>query len=146
VAALLDTNVLLALAWPTHFHHAAARRWFGERSAGGWATCPITHGGFVRASSNKAAIPDAVTPPEAVEVLRRITSLAGHEFWHDDVAITDLEHAPLRMLVGYRQVTDFYLLGLVARREGRLVTFDRGVLSLVPPNSRLRSSIDLLVP
>ena len=33
-AALLDTNVLLALAWPNHQHHAQAHAWF---AAHGWA-------------------------------------------------------------------------------------------------------------
>jgi hypothetical protein len=28
--SLLDVNVLLALAWPTHVYHLAAHRWFAE--------------------------------------------------------------------------------------------------------------------
>ena len=34
-------------------------------------------------------------------------------------------------LVGYRQVTDAYLLGLSIRKAGRLATLDRGVISLL---------------
>ena len=38
VATLLDVNVLLALAWPNHQHHAVAHRWFRRESRRGWAT------------------------------------------------------------------------------------------------------------
>ena len=40
MTALLDVNVLIALAWPNHVHHVAARAWFEEHREEGWATCP----------------------------------------------------------------------------------------------------------
>ncbi|MFN0130032.1 MAG: hypothetical protein ACKV19_25485 [Verrucomicrobiales bacterium] len=40
--ALLDTNVLLALAWPNHQHHAQAHTWFSANAKKGWATCALT--------------------------------------------------------------------------------------------------------
>jgi hypothetical protein len=42
MTALLDVNVLIALGWPDHVHHAAARHWFGQSCSNGWATTPIT--------------------------------------------------------------------------------------------------------
>ncbi|MDB6039699.1 MAG: hypothetical protein JWM99_3540 [Verrucomicrobiales bacterium] len=42
--ALLDTNVLLALAWPNHQHHAVAHRWFAKHTEQGWATCALAPG------------------------------------------------------------------------------------------------------
>jgi len=45
---LLDVNVLIALGWPNHKHHASAHRWFSSIAAGGWATCPLTQCAFVR--------------------------------------------------------------------------------------------------
>jgi predicted nucleic acid-binding protein len=30
MSSLLDVNVLLALAWPNHVHHAASRTWFAS--------------------------------------------------------------------------------------------------------------------
>ena len=45
---LLDTNVLVALLWPSHGQHEAAVGWFARRRAKGWATCPLTEAGFVR--------------------------------------------------------------------------------------------------
>jgi predicted nucleic acid-binding protein len=35
-------------------------------------------------------------------------------------------------LVGHRQVTDAYLLGLALRHGGRLATFDQGIGTLLP--------------
>ncbi len=61
---LLDVTVLVALAWPNHVHHHSARRWFAHRP-GPWATTPVTECGFVRVSSDRVVIPDAVTPEAA---------------------------------------------------------------------------------
>ena len=41
MAALLDVNLLVALAWPNHVHHQAAHRWFARRARHGWAV-PVT--------------------------------------------------------------------------------------------------------
>ena len=76
--SLLDVNVLLALAWPTHVHHLAAHRWFAENSGLGWATCPLTQ------------------------------------------------------------------LDLAIRHQGRLATFDRRVLGLLPPDSVPRDAVAII--
>jgi predicted nucleic acid-binding protein len=43
-----------------------------------------------------------------------------------------------------RQVTDAYLLGLAIHHKGRLVTLDRGVVSLPPAKSPVRQRIVLI--
>ena len=78
---LLDTNLLIALAWPQHVHHAQAHDWFAATGRHDWASCPLTQLGFIRISSNPAIIPDAVGPRDALSVLNRIISLPGHHFW-----------------------------------------------------------------
>lgn len=78
--ALLDVNLLVALAWPKHVHHVPALRWFRAHRDDGWATCPLTQTGFVRVSSNRSALPDAKSPQEALQLLRRIVALPGHVF------------------------------------------------------------------
>lgn len=128
---LLDVNVLVALTWPTHVHHHAARSWFDRVGRAAWATCPITQLGFVRVSSNLKAIPDAVRPPEAVAVLKRLTELPGHQFWPDDVPVVGTAAFDALNLVGHRQVTDAYLVALAQHRDGRVATLDRGVAELV---------------
>ena len=130
--ALLDVNVLVALAWPNHVHFEAAHRWFDAHRAAGWATCPLTQTAFVRVSSNERVLPEAKTPREALALLERIVALAGHVFWQDDTSLAASRFVRRESLVGHRQVTDAHLLALALRRRGVLATFDRGVRDLVP--------------
>lgn len=128
--ALLDVNVLVALAWPNHVHHSPAHTWFAEWTAG-WATTPMTEAGFVRVSSNPRALPVVSRPVDALAVLTRITEVPGHTFWVDDVcAVVDTHVRALRVL-GHHQVADAHLVALAIRHDGVLVTFDAGIRSLV---------------
>lgn len=130
--ALPDVNVLVALAWPNHLHHSAALRWFQARGSEPWATCPVTESGFVRVSSNHRVIPGARSPAEAIAVLRAMTSLPHHLFWTDDVSMARSTWIAPDHLTGYRQITDAHLLALAIGLGGQLVTFDRGVVELLP--------------
>ncbi len=125
-------NVLVALAWPNHIHHARAIRWFREVRNQGWATCSVTEAGFVRVSSNTRVIPDARTPREAIALLKEIRNLPGHTFWADDISPADPEGIAFDRMVGYRQITDAHLLALAIRNGGRLSTFDTGIPELMP--------------
>lgn len=125
--ALLDVNALVALAWDSHVHHARMRAWFAEHGAGGWATCPVTESGFVRASSNPKVLPAALTVEAARDALRALRNVRGHRFLADDVSICD-DDVP--RLNGHRQVTDAHLLALARRSGLRLVTFDAGLADL----------------
>lgn len=120
---LLDVNVLLAIAWPNHQFHAAAIAALSSRNR--WATCALTQLGFIRLSSNPAAIPTARSPREAAGLLARLVADSMHvyldvlpapasEDWRDAFAA----------LLGHRQVTDAYLLRLAATNNAVLVTFD----------------------
>ncbi len=127
---LLDVNVLVALAWPNHVHHAAAHDWFGSARAAGWATCSMTETGFVRVSSNARAIPDAFRPVEAITLLKRMRSVPGHQFWDDAVSLAEDDTGLAQRITGHRQIADVHLLLLARRHGGRLATFDRGIVEL----------------
>jgi uncharacterized protein len=128
-AYLLDTNVLIALAWPNHVHHGEALAWFTRKAAAAFRTCPLTETGFVRISSNPAFTPAAVTPAEALALLGRITRLPGHSFWPDDLPLDGA--FPGEIVIGHhRHVTDSYLLALAAAHDGIVGTLDRGMLAL----------------
>lgn len=144
-AALLDVNLLVALAWPNHIHHERAHRWFAERAGSVWATCSFTQAGFVRVSSNRKAIPAARTPLEALELLRRMVKVPGHRFWMDDVELARLDWVRSLPLVGYRQVTDLHLLALARARGGRLATLDRGIAALIPKGAEEEDLVELVV-
>ena len=126
---LLDVNVLIALAWPSHVHHRVARRWFARIRSAGFRTCPMTQAGFVRISSNPAFTDDAASPQGAMGLLDAVTALPEHDFWPDDLPLREAIPAGAPLL-GHRQVTDAYLLGLAKARGGRLATLDRAVLTL----------------
>jgi len=125
--ALLDVNALVALAWDSHVHHAAMRRWFAEHAASGWATCTITEGGFVRVSANPRAVPAAIGLDAAIAVLRALRDTEGHAFLSSDVSITDAE---VPRMSGHRRVSDALLIALARRNGRRLVSFDTGLLAL----------------
>lgn len=124
--ALLDVNVLVALAWPNHVHHGQAQGWFAGAAPGGWATCPLTQSGFVRVSSNRA-VPHAVTPPAAIELLRRLLDVGDHVLLEDDVSIVDAPEVDGARIASHGLVTDAHVLAIARRHGGRLATFDRGI-------------------
>ena len=144
MTVLPDVNVLVALAWPNHLHHEAARGWFEKSHRGGWATCPLTESGFVRVSSNRKVIPSARRPEEAIGLLRQLTSLPGHTFWIDDTSIARSRWIAAGRLLGHGQVTDAHLVALSLRRRGRLATFDRGVAEVLPPGVPASDVLTLL--
>jgi predicted nucleic acid-binding protein len=94
----------------------------------------------VRISANAKIIPEAATPREALALLSEIVRHKNHVFWPDDIGIVDTP-VPSSFLVGHRQVTDAYLLGLAIHRGGRLVTLDAGISSLLPTRSPHREAL-----
>jgi len=119
--ALLDVNVLLALAWPNHQHHRAAHEWFHTESRHGWTTCALTQLAFVRLSSNPAYTPEAVPPQDAVALLTKLTARKSHRFWKD---LPSLEVRAFQRATGHQQVMDAYLVALARHHKGRVVTVD----------------------
>ena len=134
--ALLDVNVLVALAWPNHVHHDATRAWFDERRLSGWATCPLTESGFIRVSCNPSVVHQTVTPSDAIDLLIRLRQLESHTFWPLDRSVTTLPEDILARIQGYRQITDAVLLAAAIQRGGQLATLDGGLEWLVPENRR----------
>lgn len=128
---LLDVNVLIALTWPNHVHHEAARSWFAKIRKNGWATCPVTDAGFVRISCNPSAVGQSASPTDAILLLGRLRQLESHSFWAMDRSIVDLPPGILRRIQGYRQITDAMLLALAIQYGGQLATFDSGFAGLL---------------
>ncbi len=134
---LLDVNVLVALAWPSHIHHLRARRWFLARSDVPWASSPATQLGMVRLSANPAVVDPPLTVLDAAMLMAELQALPGHEFWADDVAATDIDWIGI---VTYRHVPAAHLVALAERRGGRVATLDRRLAARAGP--RLTELID----
>ncbi len=141
---LLDTNVLIALLWPSHTSHELVLAWFGRHRGKGWASCPLTEAAFVRIVSNPAFSRDAVTPREAAGLLAANIAADDHVFWPIDLGIESVLDATGTRLVGHQQVTDSYLLALSIKSGGRLATLDAGVVELTAPRSVERRAIELI--
>jgi hypothetical protein len=132
MVALLDVNVLVALAWPTHMHHELVHQWLEHHKDRRWATCPLTQSGFVRVSSNRHVIPAAKSPREALQALESMLAHPHHVFLPDDLSIADRQWVAVEKLIGYRQVTDAHLLGVALKNSAQCVTLDHSMVSLVP--------------
>jgi uncharacterized protein len=124
--ALFDVSALLAVFDKDHMFHGTARAWWAANADGGWATCPLTQNGFVRIMSQPNYQGKRSTV-EAIEALRVGVDQPSHEFWRDDISITDDRVFDQSRILGPNQITDVYLLALAVKYGGRLVTFDRGL-------------------
>jgi uncharacterized protein len=142
---LLDTNLLIALLWPSHAQHKPAVHWFRRHRTKGWATCPLTEAGFVRIVSNPAFSRDAVTPREAAGLLAANTAAGDHVFWSADVSFATASECAGMRLVGHQQVTDAYLLGLAIHRGGVLATLDQRIAALMETRSADRKALEIVV-
>lgn len=120
-AALPDANVLLALAWPNHQHHAQAHMWFAEHAEKGWATCAFTQLAFVQLSSNPAYTSHAVFPQDAAELLQQWTQLRSHRFWTSTPADRPAIYA---RALGHQQVNGAWLVDVARQNKGCIVTLD----------------------
>lgn len=143
-AALLDVNVLVALLWPAQESHQKAQHWFKKHSPEAWATCPFTEAAFVRVVSNPVFSRSAVSVEEATRVLRDSVAHPKHEFWPAEIDYFAAVEPFADRIVGHRQVTDAYLLGLAIHHRGSLVTMDRGILDLVPAKLQQQRLVSLL--
>ena len=143
-ACLLDVNVLIAMTWPTHRAHGKVQHWLSQRGREKWASCPFTQTAFVRILSNPAFSPNALTPADALALLRSNLGHPAHQFWPDDMGLLEAVARSELRITGHQQVTDAYLLGLAIHKKGRLATLDRALLSLLPERSEERDLVTLI--
>ena len=61
---LLDTNALVALAWPNHQFHGLVVTRLERQPVAPWATCALTQLSFERPSSNPSVVGRRKTPAE----------------------------------------------------------------------------------
>jgi toxin-antitoxin system PIN domain toxin len=129
VTFLLDTNVLIALIDPAHVGHDAAHRWFAERGAASWATCPLTENGVIRIVSQPKYPNSAGSPAAVAPIVSGLRGLPGHVFWSDDLSLVGSDLIEPSQITTPAQVTDTYLLALAVSKGGELATFDRRLSS-----------------
>lgn len=126
--ALLDVNVLISLFDQHHIFHERAHLWLEANAVTGIATCPLTENGVVRVISHpKYSRAFTLAPGDVIQRLSEFCEAQDHVFWPDDVSLREAGLFQTDRILGTRQVTDVYLLGLAVSHGGRLVTFDQGI-------------------
>jgi toxin-antitoxin system PIN domain toxin len=127
---LLDVNVLVALVEEEHLHHKKAVHWF--KTAGrDWGMCAFSEAGLLRSLVNPVI--GNITVEEASAVLASLASHPGYRYWAVSCGWAELT-APFReRIFGHQQIADAYLLGLAVRRNGILVSMDKGMKYLAGP-------------
>jgi uncharacterized protein len=142
--SLLDVNVLMALAWPTHVHHDAAHQWMAAEPQRQWATCTHTQMAFLRLSLQPAVVKAVIGFADALQALETSTASKRHSFWALDSPFTAIADEIRTRLAGHNQLADALLLHLAIRKGGTLATFDRRIAALLPPDSPNRAAVELI--
>lgn len=114
--------MLYALIDGSHVNRARVQQWFPNAS-GGCATCPITQGTLLRLVMRLGGH----GVEQALALLGAVTAHAQHHFWPDELLY---EQVCWHGVMGHRQVTDAYLAGLAQHHEGKLASFDKGLVAL----------------
>jgi uncharacterized protein len=132
------------MTWPTHHAHAKVQNWLSQRKREKWASCPFTQTAFVRILSNPAFSPNALTPADALVLLKSNLGHPAHQFWPDEIGLPEAVVPFQQQIVGHQQVTDAYLLGLTMHNKGKLATLDRALLALLPEKSTQRDLVTVI--
>jgi predicted nucleic acid-binding protein len=122
---LLDVNVLLALGYTSHVHHARVTVWLAEQrelyspSAVKLATCATTELGFVRIAGGSSRLAPSVA--EARTDLERLKLRERMMFFGDRVLGRDLPD----WVTKPAHTTDGHLVVLAKANGARLATLDQ---------------------
>lgn len=123
--ALLDVNVLIALFDEDHVFNERAHVWLEAHGDAGIATCPLTENAVVRILANPGYSKTLrLTPADVIGVLGDFLASQNHAFWPDSLSVCSIKAFDARRILGSRQLTDIYLLGLAVANRGTLATFD----------------------
>jgi uncharacterized protein len=125
---LPDINVWLAVAFQSHDHHPAAKKWFDGLSNDHCFFCRITQQGFLRLATNRAVFKEfALKLPEAWE---------KYDVYLSDPRISFAEEPDLteqhwriftqRQSYSHNVWGDAYLAAFAFAGKMELVTFDEG--------------------
>ena len=126
--ALLDINVLIALFDADHIFNERAHNWLEAQLAAGIATCPLIENGVVRILSNpNYSKKIRITPPNVLHRLVAFLAKQDHCLIDDNISLTNPDRFNFAHILGPKQITDIYLLGLASRNAAKLATFDANI-------------------
>ena len=117
MTALLDVNVLLAIAWDTHPLHGELNQWFDSQR--GFATCSISQMGFLRVSMSPGF---GASFEDALQGLSAVLKSKKHRFLPDETKASDLP-----FVTSSKLVTDAHLGKIAAKHRCKLATLDEQI-------------------
>lgn len=125
---LLDVNVWVALAFDRHVHHAAAKSWYNS-SQDTCCFCRWTQQGFLRLSTNPAALPElAVSLKQAWGLYDTMMDDARIAFADEPQELeTHWRASTQRRSFSPKVWSDAYLAAFANAASLELVTFDKGL-------------------
>ena len=85
----------------------------------------MTENGFVRILGHTGYLEFTGGTGEARAALRVLTDAPGHQFWIDDLSLTD--EGAFLILASSKHLTDQYLLALAVRHGAKFVTLDERI-------------------
>jgi len=122
---LADVNVLIALLDEDHIHHKRVLKWFASSDKDEFGVCAFTEAGFLRVTTNPKA--GSNTIETALVALASLNRHAGYRLWSISDGWASLVAPFGQRVFGHQQITNAYLLGLVVKQGGVLVTFDKAI-------------------
>lgn len=133
---LLDVGVLIALCDSMHPANSKVSQWIVKEKPK-VATCPIVLNGAIRIITNpsygrasdslRATTPSNLTILQAIGFMQILLASMNHEFWADELALTNEKIFVRNRIHGPRQLTDIFLLATAVSKKGCLVTLDQGI-------------------
>lgn len=124
---LLDVNVWVALFDDAHVASVQANALI-DLPGVTIATCPLVENGVIRVLNlpgygRRGALGLQRVRAQLVHACKTL----DHKFWPDDVTLRDDSAVDINRVHGHNQITDLYLLALVVKHGGTLVTFDQNI-------------------
>lgn len=136
--ALLDINVLQALVWAGHVHHARVVAWHREWMPKKWVLCPLSEAGFLRLSLNRAFVSGEATISILRETLRRLHAQRSCIRIHEVPDPSDPRFDPVwKKVRDHQQVMDAMLLFIAIAANMRLATLDEKMGGLADRDDRI---------
>lgn len=121
---LLDVNILVALAEPSHPHHGKVAKWFNT-SGLAFGVCAFSEAGFVRLAMNPSVVPAPWEANEISEFLEDLENHSGYRFVPVSIRWRGFSPAFRRAVQGFNQIPDAYLLALAVEEDLVLATTDK---------------------
>ena len=81
---------------------------------------------------------------EVIELLARTTAHPRHNYYSIDFDMRRVQEACTGGLLGHRQITDAWLLTTAIRHRARLVTFNKGIASLLATQAERAAHVMVL--